>query len=379
MSDSPAELPPPDSWRENVAAIVMDAAGNVLLGQDADRHAHWHFPQGGVGSGETLEEALARELQEEVGLSPQHYSVVANYGGLRYKYRKGNSKSGRWRGQQQCYFLLRCHGTMPPTDCTRTDEFNTLIWLPWQQLHAELFAPFKRKVVQKVLAHFFPPQAEHDPVVYARRHLTTQRYRCFPEMGIDKDERTLFVGGKEEAAMQLERLALRLRAAQKNLEASGERLVVLVMGTPGSGRRQTLRRLASLLDPLRLHACSEIYALAPPPACFPCPLLEQLPPPGGMSLLLHKTEVRAVPAGWDGLENWLAGQGVRLLKIYLLSDNVPGGDFALQSRTDACTQCGNTTPWYAVPSVRRWYRDLIVTELVAAAMERATLPPPLNP
>ena len=36
----------------------------------------WQFPQGGVNEGESLKEAMYRELMEEVGLSPDHVEII---------------------------------------------------------------------------------------------------------------------------------------------------------------------------------------------------------------------------------------------------------------------------------------------------------------
>lgn len=52
-----------------VLALVVDDAGQILLVEHTYRHG-WYLPGGGVRRKEPLDEALRRELREEVGVEP---------------------------------------------------------------------------------------------------------------------------------------------------------------------------------------------------------------------------------------------------------------------------------------------------------------------
>lgn len=153
---SEASIVAVDHWRANVAAVLVDDGGRVLLGVAGNHSPYYHFPQGGVRRGETMLEAVLRELGEETGLPCDGVRVVARYGGLRYRYRSKNRKRERWEGQEQTYFLLRWPGLFPENLKATSPEFVRLLCLPWQELEPALFVPFKQEVATAVLEHFFP-------------------------------------------------------------------------------------------------------------------------------------------------------------------------------------------------------------------------------
>jgi len=93
-----------DGFRPNVGIILSNRDGRVLwarrVGQDA-----WQFPQGGIKHGETPEQAMYRELHEEVGLEPCHVKILGRTRGwLRYevpriRFDRSGRVSNRWNSR----------------------------------------------------------------------------------------------------------------------------------------------------------------------------------------------------------------------------------------------------------------------------------------
>ncbi|MGE8148865.1 NUDIX domain-containing protein, partial [Pseudomonas frederiksbergensis] len=66
----------PDGFRPNVGIILTNDAGQVLWARRINQDA-WQFPQGGINPQETPEDALYRELNEEVGLEREDVEILA--------------------------------------------------------------------------------------------------------------------------------------------------------------------------------------------------------------------------------------------------------------------------------------------------------------
>ena len=64
-----------EGYRPNVGIILCNARNEVFWGKRIREHS-WQFPQGGIKRGETPEQAMYRELHEEIGLLPEHVFVL---------------------------------------------------------------------------------------------------------------------------------------------------------------------------------------------------------------------------------------------------------------------------------------------------------------
>ena len=133
----------------------------VFWGKRVGQHS-WQFPQGGIAHGESPEQAMYRELHEEVGLLPEHVQIIGRTRDwLRYDVpeeylrRQHATRVHRaaYRGQKQIWFLLRFVGLDSDIQLRATEhpEFDAWRWVPfWIQLDAVI--DFKREVYQLALS-----------------------------------------------------------------------------------------------------------------------------------------------------------------------------------------------------------------------------------
>lgn len=139
----------------NVAAILQDSNGCILVCERLDTKGAWQFPQGGVDKGETLEEALKRELREEISLKPSAYRIRGSHGPYKYFYPGGRSKKG-FEGKEQHYFLLDFVGTPSQVDIeTDHPEFRDMRWIKPEEFQIAWLPEMKRAVYSQVFRDFF--------------------------------------------------------------------------------------------------------------------------------------------------------------------------------------------------------------------------------
>jgi putative (di)nucleoside polyphosphate hydrolase len=142
-------------YRSNVAGILRNAHGWILVCERALVEGAWQFPQGGVDEGETLEEALRRELREEIGVMPDDYQIVESRGPYRYLFGGGRMKKG-FHGKEQHYFL--CDFRAPDSHinvATEHPEFRAWKWIAPENFQIAWLPEMKVEVYRAVFRDFF--------------------------------------------------------------------------------------------------------------------------------------------------------------------------------------------------------------------------------
>ena len=148
-------------YRPNVAALVVNPAGSLLICERANIPGAWQFPQGGVDPGETPEQALFREVREEVGLEPQHYEVIDRREGYRYLYpqevRGKKLRKHGSHGQEQTYFLCHLKAGAPQVNVNqKAAGIPGLPMDPAGGVRSRLAAGFQTRRVSGSHVGFFP-------------------------------------------------------------------------------------------------------------------------------------------------------------------------------------------------------------------------------
>ncbi|HTY92993.1 MAG TPA: RNA pyrophosphohydrolase [Steroidobacteraceae bacterium] len=144
-----------EGYRANVGIVLMRGDGSVFLGRRA-RGGGWQFPQGGMQAGEAPEQALFRELHEEIGLTARDVEVVgATREWLHYRLPARYVRRDQQPlciGQKQRWFLLRLRDGAANFAFTSTSEpeFDRWRWSPWWEPVREVIF-FKRPVYVQML------------------------------------------------------------------------------------------------------------------------------------------------------------------------------------------------------------------------------------
>ncbi|MGH9793652.1 MAG: (deoxy)nucleoside triphosphate pyrophosphohydrolase [Candidatus Acidiferrales bacterium] len=123
-----------------VVAALIEREGRLLICQrrrDAAFPLQWEFPGGKVHAGETPQAALARELQEELGVSAQIGREI---------YRTRHSYA-ELRDEIELIFYS---AALPPHAAVTNLAFESIEWRPAGRLPSYDFLPADRELIVKL-------------------------------------------------------------------------------------------------------------------------------------------------------------------------------------------------------------------------------------
>lgn len=144
-----------EGFRANVGIVICNRIGQVFWARRYGQHS-WQFPQGGIDQGETAEQAMYRELNEEVGLNPEDVEILGvTKNWVRYKLPKRLIRQGSnplCIGQKQKWYLLQLKCNEEDVNVLHTGhpEFDDWRWVSYWYPVRNVVS-FKRDVYRRVM------------------------------------------------------------------------------------------------------------------------------------------------------------------------------------------------------------------------------------
>ncbi|WP_297484327.1 RNA pyrophosphohydrolase, partial [Sulfurimonas sp.] len=144
-------------YRPNVAMIIVSEnypqKKEIFIAQRNDLTDIWQFPQGGIDEGEEVEDALFREMEEEIGTNAAE--IVASYPEwISYDFPpKILKKMKPYKGQIQKYYLVKLSKDAKIDIHTKHPEFSDYKFVTVDDV-LNLTAHFKKPVYEKVVQYF---------------------------------------------------------------------------------------------------------------------------------------------------------------------------------------------------------------------------------
>ncbi|KKS77707.1 MAG: RNA pyrophosphohydrolase [Candidatus Woesebacteria bacterium GW2011_GWB1_43_14] len=142
-------------YREKVNTVILNSNNQILLLQlinygDTD----WNTPGGGIEEGETPEEAVFRELKEELGTDKfeiiEKSKIINKYEFPDFVVVQQIKKGNQYKGQKQIQFIVRFSGTNTEIK-TQDEEIRAHIWVDYRDLETYLNFPGQWENVREVI------------------------------------------------------------------------------------------------------------------------------------------------------------------------------------------------------------------------------------
>jgi putative (di)nucleoside polyphosphate hydrolase len=147
------------AYRPAVGMMVLNRDNKIFMGQRLDHiSSAWQMPQGGISSNETMDQAMFRELQEEIGTRDVDI-IFKSKRWYRYDLPPELADrlwDGKFKGQRQIWYALRFRGKDEDINIhTQHPEFREWKWVAQEEV-LDLIVPFKKELYRLVLSDLWP-------------------------------------------------------------------------------------------------------------------------------------------------------------------------------------------------------------------------------
>lgn len=146
-------------YRRNVAVVILSPdypnGCKFFVGKSLGIKNRWQFPQGGIDGNETPEEALMRELKEEIGCND--VEILGEFPHwITYDFPKIKRSQKRYPfdGQTQKYFLVRLKDDANiDLNAFSIPEFDDYAFVEYNEV-LKRASYFKKQVYRRVINYF---------------------------------------------------------------------------------------------------------------------------------------------------------------------------------------------------------------------------------
>ena len=145
-------------YRRCVGMMILNTQNKILVGRRIDHPSgYWQMPQGGIDKDEIPEEAVWREMMEEIGTNKVELLHTSSQW-FNYDIPQDTLNTLPWGkiyvGQIQKWFVFRFTGQDSDINVgTENPEFDEWKWAKYESL-VENIVPFKREIYKKVMEEF---------------------------------------------------------------------------------------------------------------------------------------------------------------------------------------------------------------------------------
>tara|TARA_B100001996_G_C18610193_1_gene573350 strand:+ start:171 stop:632 length:462 start_codon:yes stop_codon:yes gene_type:complete len=147
-----------NKYRRCVGIMIFNDQKEILVGKRLDHPSgYWQMPQGGIDENENPEEAVLREMMEEIGTNNVEL-IRSSDQWINYDIPKDTLATLPWGdkyvGQTQKWFIFKFKGKDSDINVgTENPEFSEWKWAKLDSL-IDNIVPFKRKVYSKIFEEF---------------------------------------------------------------------------------------------------------------------------------------------------------------------------------------------------------------------------------